>query len=183
MKRFSIIFLLLFIIPLSACISQSKSDINALIFKFNEINSTKLYTERLSVKKTDRYKYSYMYNNHTLLCFYCGDDGIITQCTITSDEENIKFSEICENISSAFTGMNKDEIHKNFLLIKNGGRIKINEYMMVMNKSNVCRTFIINYADDKINTNEYPTLKGYIDKKDISRPTDVITSETEKVPS
>lgn len=183
MKRFSIIFLVLLIIPLSACISQSKSDINALIFKFNELNSVKLYKDQFSVKKTDRYKYSYMFNKHTLLCFYCGNDGIITQCTVTSDEENINFSEICENVSCAFTGINKDEIHKYFLLIKKGGRVKVNEYMMIVNKSNVSSTFIINYADDEINTNEYPTLKGYIDKKDISRPTDIITSETTKVPS
>lgn len=167
MKFLRIFIAILLMLSFTACVSQSKPDVYEFAGELGAYFGDEINIDDFTVRKDKQIVYEYLLNPHTLLCLYTDNSGIISQCTLTNDEENVNFYVFCEKIADIFCEADKSDVEK----IKNGGKIQIEDYLMVMNVYDVGRTFIINFADNEINTNTFPTLKGYIDEKEISRPT------------
>lgn len=170
MKHIKIIFILTIILTLTACSSQSKIDINGYLKKINENNTEKISIENfLLTSKDGEYIYKNAVNSNILLCLYCNSKGEITQITVTCQKKTAQFDELCINSVSAFT--KSEQSKKNFNKAVTTGNDEFSQYKITYIDYSVGKTVIINYSDSKINTNQNPTLKDYIEEEDISRPT------------
>ena len=101
---------------------------------------------------------------------------MIVQCTVTSLVRNSDFQSLCSEVTRAFTGLGSSESAK---LVKSAfvSPVEHDDFKLMLIDSKAGYTFLINHISDELNTNEYPTLKRYINKEDISRPT-IGTDET-----
>lgn len=165
MKKFKIIVSLLLIISLTGCAGQRQLNINEFLDKFNRLSSEALESEMFGISKEEYFVYSLLHGQN-LLCLYCAKDGEIIQCTVTCKETSAEFEQLCVNIISTFTSLDTAESRKYF-----DSCGKRNGYVLTVNDYDIGTTMILNREDNPLNTNDYPTLKRYVDESDIARPT------------
>lgn len=167
MKPLKIIFPLLIIILLTACVGQKQLNIDELLKKYNSITGSELNSALFNVYNADE---NYVYKrveNGTLLCFYADNDGEIIQCTVTAkSNSNQDFDCICISIIEAFADMSAKESESFF---KNPG--ESGRYKLIINNYEIGKTLILNIIDNELNTNDLPTLKREVKEEDIARPT------------
>ncbi len=167
MKPLKIIFPLLIILLLPACVGQKQLNIDELLKKYNKITGSELKSTMFNVYKADE---NYVYKrveNGTLLCLYSDKDGEIIQCTVTAKHNGSQdFDSICISIIEAFADMSAEESEK---FLKNPG--ESGKYKLIINDYQIGKTMILNRIDNKLNTNNLPTLKREVKEEDIARPT------------
>lgn len=167
MKPLKIIFPLLLTALLTACVSQTKLNIDELLKKYNDISASELTYSMFTVTEyNDNFVYKRIVDN-ALLCFYAADDGEIVQCTVTVKKDSERnFKSVCLSVIEAFTGFSNEKSEK--LFDEKGISEK---YKLTVNDYNIGKTMILNKADSELNTNELPTLKREVKEEDIARPT------------
>lgn len=167
MKPLKIIFPLLIIIFLTACVGQKQLNIDELLKKYNSITENALKSSMFTVFESgDNYVYKKI-ENGALLCLYAADDGEIIQCTVTAKNENKNnFDTLCISLIEAFTGFSAEESEKFF---QNSGTSK--NYKLTINDYTIGKTMILNEIGNELNTNTLPTLKREVKEEDIARPT------------
>ena len=168
MNRIKIICIYLTILTLTACTSQSKIDINCYIDKINYSEIAEYNINDFCVAEiNDEFVYKCVKNN-ILTSLYCGSDGIINQIVITSQKRNDYFDKLCTESIKALTYCSQPK--KIYDKAVKSGKSVYSEYQITFIDYDIGKTVIINKANAEINTNANPTLKGYIDEKNISRP-------------
>ncbi len=164
------------VLMLSSCISQQDADINIFTERLNSDRTFSLSTDGYrTVSENERYRYSQMIDENTLLCVYTGHDGIVVQCTVTTLENDSIFRERCVAAAQSFMLSDTESAAKLTDSAFRKGSVISDGYKLTLIDSEVGITFLINLSDDELNTNENPTLKKHIDKEDITRP--VLTAE------
>lgn len=167
MKCFKILSVILALFLLSSCVSKSEKDINELLKNFEEEISA---ADFRVTYEDERYKYSALLNN-SLMCVYADKNGISVQITVSTEKPDNSFSVLCRNSICSFTGFSQSESNRLFTQLQKDKRIKKGKYNLVLSEFDFGTVFIINLRDDKLNTNEHPTLKRPVEEEDISRPT------------
>lgn len=168
MRLIKFFSLILCLILLTSCTSNSKADVNILLSRFDESLSFEAFK---ITYENNRYKYSSMIDSNTLLCIYTDKDGIAVQCTLTCEKESKGFNKSCIKLTEAFTCLNEGESKKLLNDAIKDGRADNGEYNLVFERNKLGTVFIINNSDDALTTNENPTLKRHVDEDEISRPT------------
>ncbi len=173
MKTLKIIFSLLIICLLTACVGQDRLNIDELLEKYNSVSDSELKSSMFTVYESGNDFVYKKAENGALLCFYAAEDGEIAQCTVTvkSGDEKI-FESLCISITEAFTDFSAEK-SKNFF--KNPGTL--GKFKLTVNDYELGKTMILNRIDNELNTNAMPTLKREINEKDIARPTLPNTAE------
>lgn len=167
MKPLKIIFPLLIIMLLAACVGQKQLNIDELLKKYNSITESKLKSTMFNIHKTDDGFVYKRIENEVLLCLYSGNDGEIIQCTVTAKKDNKQaFDNICTSIIGAFADISAEESEKFF---KNPG--ESGKFKLIINDYKIGQTMILNRIDNELNTNDLPTLKREVKEEDIARPT------------
>ena len=120
----------------------------------------------------EKYRYTSVLSQHLMLSIVSGDDGEITEITLVTDRPDRQYSELRPVLLSSFTSKSTDECSKLISDAKDKVKLSFGIYNIAVIDCGGAETFLINFADDELNTNECPTLKRHVDKNDISRPTD-----------
>ena len=167
MKPLKIIIPLLIIIFLTACVGQKQLNADEFLKKYSLISEQPFSAENMTVTESaNGYKYSLLHNG-IMICLFSGADGVITQCTVTSDGSNeADFEPVCLNIAEAFTGFSAERCAA---FLKSGG--ENDEYHLVINNTGAGKTMILNKVGSELNSNGMPTLKREVEDEDIARPT------------
>ncbi len=177
MKPLKIIFPLLIIIFLTACVGQRQFNIDELLKKYNSITESELKSSMFTVFESgDNYVYKKI-ENGALLCLYAAENGEIIQCTVTvkSGSEN-NFDSFCISTIEAFTGFSAEKSEKFFKDTGTSGK-----YKLTINDYKIGKTMILNKIGNELNTNSLPTLKREVKEEDIARPTLSDTDNTTNV--
>ena len=166
MKPLKVLTAILAVIMLTGCVAQKQLDIYEILKKYNAVSGEKLDSEMFTVTLDEDYKYSYV-KNGILLCFYCGTDGVINQCTVTAkNNEKAEFESVCRSIIMCFTDYTEE---KSIEFLKEH---EISDsFNLIIVENELGKTMILNKTTNELNSNEYPTLKRTVDEKSISRPT------------
>lgn len=177
MKPLKIIFPLLIIIFLTACVSQKQLNIDELLKKYNSITESELKSSMFTVFESGNNFVYKKIENGALLCLYAAEDGEIVQCTVTvkSGNEN-NFDSLCKTMTEAFTGFSAEESEKFFKSTGTSGK-----YKLTINDYTIGKTMILNELGNELNTNTLPTLKREVKEEDIARPTLSDTESTTNV--
>lgn len=167
MKPLKIIFPLLIIIFLTACVGQKQLNADEFIKKYSLISGQTFDVGNMTVTDSaNGYKYSFLHNG-IMICLFSGADGVITQCTVTSaDFEEAEFNSVCQKIIEAFTGFSAERCAA---FLKSVG--EEDEYHLVLNNNDSGKTMILNKVGSELNSNGMPTLKREVEDEDIARPT------------
>lgn len=175
MKPIKLVIPLLFIvISLTACVGQRKLDANEFLNKYNLLSGEALNKEELEIAEGEYFTYRLLHGEN-LLCLYSNEDGEIFRCTVTAKSKSEDFDTFCINIIRSFTDLNANE-SRDFL--QNGGTE--GKYNLFVNDYGIGKTMILNKKSDPLNSNGNPTLKRYVDEKNIARPTLSDTTTTIK---
>lgn len=167
MKPLKIIFPLLIIILLTACVGQKQLNADEFLKKYSLISEQSFDTgDMIVTESANGYKYSFLHNG-IMICLFSGADGVITQCTVTAaDFDETGFNSVCQKIIEAFTGFSAERCAA---FLKSGG--ENDEYHLVINNTGAGKTMILNKVGSKLNSNGMPTLKREVENEDIARPT------------
>lgn len=169
MKKLLLIIQFAVIILLSSCTGQKEADIGIFTQRLNNSEAFGIEAEAYRITaEGERFKYSYLPDNNTLLCIYTDSDGIVVQCTLTVFKADSAFQKRCTALSDSLL---LTDCEKQVAAAFKNGSADYNGYKMTLIQSNIGQTFLINHTDDEINTNDSPTLKKHIEKDDITRPT------------
>lgn len=167
MKPLKIIFPLLIIILLTACVGQKQLNADEFLKKYSLISEQPFSAENMTVTESaNGYKYSLLHNG-IMICLFSGADGVITQCTVTAaDFDETEFNSVCQKIIEAFTGFSAERCAE---FLKSGG--DYDEFHLVLNNTGAGKTMILNKVGSELNSNGMPTLKREVEDEDIARPT------------
>lgn len=167
MKPLKIIFPLLIIILLTACVGQKQLNADEFLKKYSLISEQPFSAENMTVTESaNGYKYSLLHNG-IMICLFSGADGVITQCTVTAaDFDETEFNSVCQKIIEAFTGFSAERCAE---FLKSGG--DYDEFHLVLNNTGAGKTMILNKIGSELNSNGMPTLKREVEDEDIARPT------------
>jgi len=171
MKKIYACLITISMIFLCSCTFQKEEDINEFVNTLSSGEIQSVQAEDFRIKNDgERYRYSYVLKNNIMLCLYADRNGVIVQCTVTAISDNSEFALVCNEVTRTFTGKS---IEESTALVKKAFKNPLTSdgYKLTLIDSNVGLTYLINYESDEINTNEYPTLKKYIKKEDVTRPT------------
>lgn len=168
MKKFIISAAIILPLLLGGCTADSECDINELLPLLNERGGYSLSTDKFTVTKGEKYCYSAFINEHTLLCIYADENGVISRCTVTTDRGfSNSYMKLCGDAAAVICSSGEDIMQA----VTKQGRWKSNVWQAILLESEAGKTFLINRISDPMNTNGKPTLKREIRKEDISRPT------------
>ncbi len=169
MKPIIFVCTILFILTLTACSSQSKIDINRYLDEIYFSDSSDLSIDDfLLTSKGDEYVYKAV-KNGALLSVFCNSKGEITQIVITTQKRSEFYDRLCIASIKAFAGSSQAE--NEYKKAVATGEAYTGDFKVTFSDYQIGQTIIINQKSDEINTNNNPTLKRYINEKDISRPT------------
>ncbi|HAS37590.1 MAG TPA: hypothetical protein DCS04_03120 [Ruminococcaceae bacterium] len=166
MKPYKIIFLLLIIIFLTACVGQKQLSVDEFLIKYNDLSSTELKSTDFTVTSNNTYYTYSAVSDGVFIAFYTKSDGVVEQCTVTSKSGSNHFDAACLNIIKVFTDFPDDKSRK---FLKDVG--DSDGFHLVINDYGIGKTMILNRAGNELNTNELPTLKREVREEDIARPT------------
>lgn len=160
------------LLTLSSCVGQKEADINIFTERLNSDKAFSLSADGYRItSENERYRYSQMADGNTIICIYTERDGIVVQCTLTTVKNDSIFRNRCAAAVRSFLLNDKESCSKLTDSAFRNGSVISDGYKLTVIDSEVGITFLINRSDDELNTNESPTLKKHIDKKDITRPT------------
>lgn len=162
-KIFAISVVVIFLLTLTSCKSESEKDFNELIKELNTDFGYNFEHNKFIIEKRENYIYHFMIDNSSLLSLYTDEENKIIQCTISSYEssnnDNIKLlSDICMILTKQSMDTVKNMIESataNGSCVQNGWNIAI-----INNGSFI--TYLINHKTNPINDNQLPTLKNKI---------------------
>ena len=173
MKIFKTICVLLCLCMLCSCTEQREMNIEEYISKINAENEILPSAEKFTVyRNNEKYRYSAVLSQHLMLNIASGTDGEITEITLVTDRPDKRYSELRPVLLSAFTDKGIEECTQLISDAENKVKLSFGMYNIAVIDCGSAETFLINYADDELNTNECPTLKRHVDQIDISRPAD-----------
>lgn len=153
------ILVLLMMIFLNSCVSESPDNINEFLEKLNKNYEYNLFAEDFITIKKDCIIYQKYMTNSILLSFYCNDKNEIIASTITASEEtNNDFEQLCEAITSCLIKTENQDYNKK------DKNIDFNDWNINKVKNDTGTTLIINRTENPINHNEKPKLKEYVNK-------------------
>lgn len=165
MKPYKIIFPLLIIIFLTACMGQKQLNVDEFLIKYNNLSSSELKSTDFTVTSHNIYYVYSAVSNGVFIAFYTKSDGVVEQCTVTSKSGSNHFDAACLNIIKVFTDFSDDKSRK---FLKDGG--DSDGFRLVTNDYGIGKTMILNRTGNELNTNELPTLKREVKEEDIARP-------------
>ncbi len=150
--RFTLILML--IISLNSCATESCYDINETIKRINTNSNLNLRYEDFKITKHEEYIYSTNINNTTLLRLYCNTKNEIIKCTVTSKTETQKnYKEICNIIKKVLNNETEAE-----------------PWMSAEIDSDIGKTFIIYKSKYTLSSNKELELKETVEEDKITRP-------------
>ncbi len=171
-KTFSILILSIMIFSFTSCEKEKIYNSEEFLKELNILGNYTLESKDFTITKNEFFIYSLIINEHILLTLYANENNNIIQCTITTDiEPNEAYHCLCENSCTVITGCDREDCKKIINEIKNAEKKEFNGWLLTNQKTEIGSTLIINRINNEINSNTLPTIKDFISKDDVSRPT------------
>ena len=162
LKTSGFFIMIIILISLNACKSESKNDFKEFINEMNLKFGHNLNCDDFFAEKKENIIYHTMIDNNTMFSLYSNKNGEIIQCTLSSfDIKNTNNLNFLTESGLILTGESKESLNVMFKNAETNGTCSEKGWTISIVKNDLAVTYIINRTTSEINDNQKPTVKNF----------------------